>query len=30
MDARILLARKTAFVLKEGLSLLGINTVNRM
>ncbi|BBM51492.1 arginyl-tRNA synthetase [Leptotrichia trevisanii] len=30
MDARILLAEKTAFVLKEGLSLLGINTVNRM
>ena len=30
MDARILLAKKTAFVLKEGLSLLGINTVNRM
>ena len=30
MDARILLARKTAFILKEGLSLLGISTVNRM
>ena len=30
MEARILLAEKTAFVLKEGLSLLGINTVNRM
>ena len=30
MDARILLAKKTAFVLKEGLSLLGIKTVNRM
>jgi len=30
MDARILLAEKTAFVLKEGLSLLGINTVKRM
>ena len=30
MDARILLAKKTAFVLKEGLSLLGIKTVDRM
>ena len=30
MDARILLAEKTAFILKEGLSLLGIKTVNRM
>ena len=30
MDARILLAKKTAFVLKEGLELLGIKTVNRM
>ena len=30
MDARILLAKKTAFVLKEGLKLLGIKTVNRM
>ena len=30
MDARILLAEKTAFILKEGLSLLGINTVDRM
>ena len=30
MDARILLAEKTAFILKEGLSLLGIETVNRM
>ena len=30
MDARILLAEKTAFILKEGLGLLGINTVDRM
>ena len=30
MDARILLAKKAAFVLKEGLELLGIKTVNRM
>ena len=30
MDARILLSEKTAFVLKEGLSLLGIKTVDRM
>ena len=30
MDARILLVKKTAFVLKEGLSLLGIKTVDRM
>ena len=30
MDARILLAKKTAFILKEGLSLLGIKTVDRM
>ena len=30
MDARILLAKKTAFILKEGLKLLGIKTVNRM
>ena len=30
MDARILLAKKTAFVLKEGLGLLGIKTVDRM
>ena len=30
MDARILLAEKAAFILKEGLSLLGINTVDRM
>ncbi len=30
MDARILLAQKTAFILKEGLSLLGIKTVDRM
>ncbi|WP_369712618.1 arginine--tRNA ligase [Leptotrichia sp. HSP-342] len=30
MDARILLSEKTAFVLKEGLSLLGITTVDRM
>ena len=30
MDARILLAKKTAFVLKEGLDLLGIKTVDRM
>ena len=30
MDARILLAEKTANIIKEGLSLLGINTVNRM
>lgn len=30
MDARILLAKKTAFILKEGLSLLGIETVDRM
>lgn len=29
-DARILLAQKTAFILKQGLDLLGINTVNRM
>ena len=30
MDARILLAEKTAFILKQGLGLLGINTVDRM
>ena len=30
MDARILLTEKTAFILKEGLGLLGINTVDRM
>ena len=30
MDARILLAKKAAFILKEGLELLGIKTVNRM
>ena len=30
MDARILLAEKTANIIKEGLSLLGINTVDRM
>ena len=30
MDARILLAKKTAFVLKEVLGLLGIKTVDRM
>ena len=30
MDARILLVKKTAFVLKKGLSLLGIKTVDRM
>ena len=30
MDARILLAEKTAFILKEGLGILGINTVDRM
>lgn len=30
MDARILLAEKTANIIKEGLSLLGINTVSRM
>ncbi len=30
IDARILLAEKTANIIKEGLSLLGINTVNRM
>lgn len=30
MDARILLAEKAAFILKEGLGLLGINTVDRM
>ena len=30
MDARILLAKKTAFILKEGLRLLGISTVDRM
>ena len=30
MNARILLAEKAAFILKEGLSLLGINTVDRM
>ena len=30
MDARILLSKKTAFVLKEGLGLLGIKTVDRM
>ena len=30
MDARILLAEKTAFILNEGLGLLGINTVDRM
>lgn len=30
MDARILLAEKTASILKQGLNLLGIETVNRM
>ena len=30
MDARILLAEKTSFVLKQGLNLLGIQTVNKM
>ena len=30
MDARILLVEKTAFILKQGLGLLGINTVDRM
>ena len=30
MDARILLAQKTAFILKQGLNLLGIETVDRM
>lgn len=30
MDARIMLAEKTAFILKEGLALLGIGTVDRM
>lgn len=30
MDARILLAQKTASILKQGLNLLGIETVDRM
>ena len=30
MDAQILLAEKTSFVLKQGLNLLGIQTVNKM
>ena len=30
MDARILLSEKTAYILKTGLSLLGIKTVDRM
>ena len=30
MDARIILSKKTAYILKTGLSLLGIKTVDRM
>ena len=30
MDARIILSKKTAYILKTGLSLLGIETVDRM
>lgn len=30
VNARLLLSKKTAFILKEGLALLGIKTVNRM